>query len=71
MPFELIGALMMFQRHIMFILREVIRKEVLVYLNDIFIVSKEEKKYKKIVARIYELLAEADLYKKEKKCRYF
>ena len=61
----------MFQRHIIFILREVIKKGVLVYLNNILIISEEEEEYRKIVAKIHKLLAETNLYKKKKKCKYF
>ena len=55
----------------MFVLRELLRREVLVYLNDILIVSKTKKEYKKMIKRVHELLIEADLHKKEKKCKYF
>ena len=71
MPFKLIEASVTFQRHIIFILREVIRRGVLVYLNDILIISKKEKKYRRMITRVHELLAEADLHKKKKKCKYF
>ena len=55
----------------MFILRELLRKEVLIYLNDILIVSKIREEYKRTVKRVHKLLIEADLHKKKKKCKYF
>ena len=54
-----------------FVLRELLRKEVLVYLNDILIASKTKEEHKRMIKRVHELLAEADLHKKEKKCKYF
>ena len=55
----------------MFVLRELLRRGVLIYLNDILIVSKIRKEYKRLIKRVHELLAETNLYKKEKKCKYF
>ena len=52
-------------------LRELLEKEVLIYLDDILIVSEIREEYKRTVKRVYELLTEADLHKKKKKCRYF
>ena len=71
MPFKLIEISVIFQRYIMFILREVLKKKVLIYLDNILIVSKIKKEHKKLIKRVYELLTEADLYKKKKKCKYF
>ena len=55
----------------MFILRELLKRGILIYLNDILIISKIRKEYKKLVKRVYELLAETDLHIKKKKCKYF
>ena len=55
----------------MFVLKKVLSKRVLIYLNNIFIASKTKKEYKKIIIRVHKLLTEADLHKKKKKCRYF
>ena len=71
MLFSLIEASVIFQRHIIYVLREVLKKEVLVYLNDIFIISEKKKKYKRLIKRVYELLIKADLYKKKEKYKYF
>ena len=46
MPFKLVKASAMFQRYIMFILRELLRREILVYLNNILITSKTQKEHK-------------------------
>ena len=69
MPFKLMGASAIFQRHIMFVLRELLGKEVLVYLNDILIASKIREEYERLIKRVHELLAEANLCKKEEKCK--
>ena len=55
----------------MFVLKEVLRKEVLIYLDNILIASKIKKEYYRMIKRVNELLAEADLYKKKEKCKYF
>ena len=55
----------------MFILRKVLKKGVLIYLNDIFIASKTKEEYKRMIKRVHKLLTETDLHKKEKKCKYF
>ena len=55
----------------MFVLRELLKRGVLIYLNDILIASKIREKYKRLIKRVYELLVETDLYKTEKKCKYF
>ena len=47
MPFGLINASATFQRQIQMILRPLLEKGILVYLNDILIASEEEEKYKK------------------------
>ena len=71
MLFKLIETSVIFQRHIMFILRELLKKEVLIYLDDILIVSETEEEHRRLIKRVHELLTEADLYKKKKKCKYF
>ena len=71
MLFSLIEVSAIFQRHIIFILRELLKREVLIYLNDILIVSKIKKEYKRLIKRVHKLLAEINLHKKKKKCKYF
>ena len=71
MSFRLIEASAIFQRHIIFVLKELLEKEVLVYLNNILITSKISKEHKRLIERVYKLLAETDLHKKKEKCKYF
>ena len=55
----------------MFVLRELLKKEILIYLNDIFITMKIRKEHNRLIKRVHKLLIEADLHKKKKKCKYF
>ena len=71
MSFRLVNASAIFQRHIMFILRKVLRKEVMIYLDDILIVSSTREKYKKKIKRVLKLLIKNDLHKKKEKYKYF
>ena len=71
MSFKLMKASVTFERHIMFVLRELLKKKILIYLNDILIVNKNREEHKRTVKRVHELLTEADLHKKKKKCKYF
>ena len=71
MPFKLIKASVTFQRYIMFVLREFLKKKVLIYLNNILIVSKTREEHKRMIKKVHKLLAEADLHQKKKKCKYF
>ena len=55
----------------MFVLRELLRRGIIIYLNDILIATETRKEHKRLIKRVHELLAETDLYIKKKKCRYF
>ena len=61
----------MFQRHIMYVLQEVLEQEVMIYLNNILIVSPDEEEYYKKTEKILELLTENNLHQKKEKCKYF
>ena len=55
----------------MYVLRKVLNRKVLIYLNDILIINKSKEEHKKIMIRVHKLLIETDLYKKKEKYRYF
>ena len=61
MPFSLMNASVIFQRHITQILGPVLEKKVVIYLNDILIVSFIKKKNIKKIKQIKKLLTEAKL----------
>ena len=70
MPFKLINASAIFQRYISQVLRPVLEKEVIVYLNDILIISETRKKHKKKIKKVLKLLQEINLLIKKKKCKF-
>ena len=55
----------------MFVLRKVLKKEIIIYLDDILIANSTKEKHDEKMKRILKLLAENNLYKKKKKCKYF
>ena len=71
MSFKLINALVIFQKYILQVLALILEKEVLVYLNNILIVSKIKKEHQKKIKKIKRLLTEAELMIKEEKYKYF
>ena len=48
-----------------------LEKEIIVYLNNILIVSKTKKDHKEKIKKVKRLLIEAELMIKEKKYKYF
>ena len=71
MPFKLINASATFQRFIIQILDEVLKRGVLIYLNDILIAHRDKEEHKRYIKRVKKLLTEAELIIKEKKSKYF
>ena len=61
MPFDLMNVSAIFQRHIMQVLRPGLDKEIVVYLNDILVVSFNKKENVRKIKQIKKLLTEADL----------
>ena len=55
----------------MWILRSVIEKGIIIYLDNILLAYKTEEEYRKMIKKILQLLAEAELKIKKKKCSYF
>ena len=70
MSFELINASATYQKLINNILREHLDIFVIIYLNDIFVYFKTEKKYIKHVNIVLELLMQRNLLFKSKKCEF-
>ena len=61
MPFRLVNSSVIFQRHITQILRSVLEKRILIYLNNILIVSLSEEENRKKVEQVKKLLTETEL----------
>ena len=61
MPFELMNASVIFQRHITQILSPILEKGVLIYLNDILIVLKIKEENVQKIDQVKKLLTEAKL----------
>ena len=62
MLIELTNAPATFQRFIMHILRHLLNKEVVVYLDDILIYSKTLEEYQRLVTEVLQVLQDHDLY---------
>ena len=62
MSIELTNAPAIFQRFIIYILRHLLDKEVVVYLNNILIYSKILEEYEKLVTKVLQALENHDLY---------
>ena len=71
MSFKLMNASVIFQRHITQILSSILEKEVLIYLNNILIVSKIKKENVQKINQIKKLLTEAKLQWKKEKYKYY
>ncbi len=71
MPFELVNALITFQRLINDVLRDYLRKFCLVYLDDIIIYSKNLKDHKWHVRKVLQAIQSAGLKLKLAKCKWF
>ena len=70
MPFELINAFVTFQSYINRVFCNYLDVFVIIYLNDIFIFSKSEKKHEKHVWMILKHLKKHSLYIKLSKCEF-
>ena len=70
MPFGLTNAPATFQRLINYVLRPVIGKVVLVYLDDVIIFSKTIAEHIKHVQKVFDLLDEGGLKIKLSKCTF-
>src|ERR1043166_3743314 len=71
MPFGLKQALGWFQLLMNEVLRPVIGKCTVVYLNDIIIFSRDAKQYLEDVIQVLELIQKANLQIKLRKCKFF
>src|ERR1044071_2499977 len=71
MPFRLNNASVTFQRLMNEILRDYLRKFVIVYLDDIVIFSKNKKSHKRHVRKVLNKIREAKLKIKLLKCQWF
>ena len=70
MLFELTNALATFQKLINHVLYDHLNEFVIIYLDDILIFSKTEKKHEKHIKKILKKFQEKNLYLKSKKYKF-
>lgn len=70
MPFGLCNGPPTFQRLMNFALKDVLGKKALVYLDDVIIYSDTFEDHFKDIRHVFELLKEAKLTLKMKKCQF-
>ena len=71
MPFGLTNALATFQTLMQNVLRPLLDRCVIVYINDILVFSKNEKEHETHLHQVFNILWANKLYAKESKCKFF
>src|SRR5437764_64462 len=71
MLMRLTNALVTFQRFITHILRHLLNKEVVIYLDDILIYSKTLKEYQRLVIEVMQVIQDHDLYVNLEKSQFY
>jgi Reverse transcriptase (RNA-dependent DNA polymerase)/RNase H-like domain found in reverse transcriptase len=71
MPFGLTNAPATFQALVQDILRPLLDKSVIVYIDDILIYSKNEEEHQRHIRQVLEILRKHQLYGKINKCEFF
>ena len=61
MSFELIDVLVTFQRFVNQVLQEELNKEIMIYMNDIFIIKKTKKEHREKIRKILRKLLTTEL----------
>ena len=71
MPFGLTNAPATFQALVQDILKPLLDKSVIVYIDDILIFSKNDQEHQEHIRQVFKLLREHKLYGKVSKCEFF